>query len=735
MPHLLQKERLLVTGVFLLALSLTAIEMLSMRSALVAFGRDFQFFIIPLALLGIGVGGILTLTTAILTHRGMRAWCSLGYAAVTPVQFLLAHATAHLSNPTLAMVLFFTASFVAYTLCGWILSSVLQEQREHIPLLYFVDLLGASLGALGIVFFLNAFGYERSVWLVAALSCVPALLWLGRKYAPLSRVTLSIALSGIVLVCLGMFGPSASFSLSCKNAPVAYTGSNAFSQISAIRAPLSTFQDLGNYRAPTNPPYDEYLLQVDCTYGTPLIVAPSMEDLTFMRESLRGIAPAYMEHRDQWSVFIASSGAGTDVIRAKLFGATGIDATEFNPLVIDIAHRLSNAQTYPYGQTGVHLYTEDTRSFIERNNKKYDLIVLAKGALYGNPAGSGDTPNYSTTLEALASLIRHLKPGGLFAFSAAEANITYMSYAEERAGIPTIGHTAFIKGAQASENLVLVQQTPFTKDDRLQLQTLASARGFSIQFIDAAIDASANSILFSDDKPYLETYGTQESGALFTSLFLAAAGSGFLILIAAIAGVRKKVPPAKSNRLLLAGALTSCAALLGFGFTFFELGAVQKLFLLIGDPSFAIAVSLSSFLFFGGLGSLLLGRISRRPYAIGAATTVLTLYMLVAYMCADNAVSALLQYSLLIRCLCAAGILALPAFVCGLFFPLLLQSAGILSVELIAWVWAIDGFFGVIGGFAAKSAFHTLGLHSLYPVTAVCYVTAFLCFIYVHRRL
>ncbi len=50
---------------------------------------------------------------------------------------------------------------------------------------------------------------------------------------------------------------------------------------------------------------------------------------------------------------------------------------------------------------------------------------------------------------------------------------------------------------------------------------------------------------------------------------------------------------------------------LGLGYIFIEMGFIQKLSLLLGNPIWAVAVVVASFLCFSGVGSMTAGRLSR----------------------------------------------------------------------------------------------------------------------------
>ena len=65
----------------------------------------------------------------------------------------------------------------------------------------------------------------------------------------------------------------------------------------------------------------------------------------------------------------------------------------------------------------------------------------------------------------------------------------------------------------------------------------------------------------------------------------------------------------------------SCVILIGTGFMFVEIAAMQRLVLLLGDPVHGFAVTLAAFLAFAGIGSGAAARLDAARSADGGAWT------------------------------------------------------------------------------------------------------------------
>jgi len=74
-------------------------------------------------------------------------------------------------------------------------------------------------------------------------------------------------------------------------------------------------------------------------------------------------------------VLVIGSGGGNDVAVALHNGAKHVDAVEIDPELLELGEK--NHPDKPYSDPRVTTHVDDGRAFLERTNKKYDLIVLA----------------------------------------------------------------------------------------------------------------------------------------------------------------------------------------------------------------------------------------------------------------------------------------------------------------------------------------------------------------------
>jgi len=113
-------------------------------------------------------------------------------------------------------------------------------------------------------------------------------------------------------------------------------------------------------------------------------------------------------------VLIVGAGSGNDVALALARGAQHVDAVEIDPVLQELGIELHPRR--PYQDPRVSRYVEDGRAFLERTDKKYDLILFALPDSLVLVAGQGSLrlESFLFTTEAFRSVRSHLKADGAF---------------------------------------------------------------------------------------------------------------------------------------------------------------------------------------------------------------------------------------------------------------------------------------------------------------------------------
>lgn len=114
------------------------------------------------------------------------------------------------------------------------------------------------------------------------------------------------------------------------------------------------------------------------------------------------------------NVLIIGAGSGGDVAIALAAGAQHVDAVEIDPRIYELGTRLNPDR--PYAQQRVERYIDDGRAYLQRTNKRYDLILLALPDSLALVSGQSSLrlESYLFTLEAIRATRAHLTPRGAF---------------------------------------------------------------------------------------------------------------------------------------------------------------------------------------------------------------------------------------------------------------------------------------------------------------------------------
>lgn len=114
-------------------------------------------------------------------------------------------------------------------------------------------------------------------------------------------------------------------------------------------------------------------------------------------------------------VLIVGAGTGSDVAIALRRGAHRVDAVEIDPKILEIGRR--NHPDRPYDDPRVATHVDDGRAFLERTDRRYDLILFALPDSLALVTGAGAIrlESYLFTREALEAARRRLTERGGFA--------------------------------------------------------------------------------------------------------------------------------------------------------------------------------------------------------------------------------------------------------------------------------------------------------------------------------
>jgi hypothetical protein len=167
---------------------------------------------------------------------------------------------------------------------------------------------------------------------------------------------------------------------------------------------------------------------------------------------------------------------------------------------------------------------------------------------------------------------------------------------------------------------------------------------------------------------------------------------------------------------------------LGFGFMLFEVSLIQQLALFLGYPTYSLSVTLATILVASGAGSALAERFVDRSRS--AATVLLagiSLLTIVYLLLGPFMIEKLIVLPLSARIVIAIAAITPLGLCLGGFMPMGLAALTKLTAspeQYIAWSWAINGFFSVIGSVGTTILSMMFGFRIVLVLGLVTYAIA-----------
>lgn len=784
-------------GVGSLSAACMLTEVLLTRLLSVVIWYHFAFFAISVALLGLGVGALVVHLLGV-RARGERGMTLLIASCVALPLVLLGLDVAMLRwVPTLVdsgsmftrfgawLLVVFLAAAAPFFLGGLGLGLALQRWSHRAERLYAWDLLGAGLGCALVVPLIGLLGAPLAVMAAAALAVLAAGAFLAADGRLTGWRAGGVVLELALVVVAGWAGQRAElFTLTvAKGVDLQAMHSefqrwNSFSLVTVLRYDGRTAWGASpNYHGPKP---EQRALLIDMNALT-MVTRPAEDgaDLGYLTEDLSAFA--FKLKPQAGDIAVIGAGGGKDVLAGLSAGAKRATAVEINSLIVDDVMRgtLREFTRGLYDRPDVRVVVEDGRSFIRRDDRRYDVILLSMVDTSAATAAGAYalTENSLYTVEAFTDFMARLAPGGLLTVAsgsmpgiAVGARLTSIAReALRRLGkdpargiavlsTPLVGSPHFTmydlivapdgldaaasrlideRAAQlAFQRVVIpgVQLQPRTWEDRL-IQDIAGASSegaLRAQLGALPLDVSPT----TDDRPFFFYQDRLRNlpAALASAEPMHLFGNG-LVFIAKLALVALLavtafffLPLLWSRRSLAAGGGSLAADLgyvscLGVGFMLLELPTIQRFSLYLGNPAATLAVVLLVLLLSGSLGSRLLGGSSAgAPWRARGAFVGVLLWGVASVVLTPALFEGTRSAALWTRILVAAALLAPLGVALGVPLPAALRHVAARAPERIPWLWGLNGAASVLGSVLAT----LLGLHAGITLTLAVGLGAYL---------
>jgi hypothetical protein len=733
---ILVDRRLLFAGIFLIALSGLVLEVSITRIFSAAIWYHFAFVAVSVALVGLGASGL------VVQHRvnklkgkwaeNLTIYSAWGITVFIPITLFVMHA---LASQVIYLPLFMILFSVPFFLVGIIISAAFNAFASVAGRLYAADLIGASAGALLVVLFLVLTGGEGATLIVGLISAIGGTIFSriakNPKKTVMSLIFIAFAISLIFLNHVTQIFAIPTDPTAQKDLPI-YLRDHPGSKI--VKTEWNSFSRIDVVEGGTGGEGLVAKVFIDGGAGTNIISwdgnIESRQELSTWMQYL----PFKMMQDPK--VLVIGSGGGRDVVASLVSGSKDITSVEINPIIYETVKSYGDRAGNVYSHEYVRSYVDEGRSFITRSSEKYDIIYVPFVDTWASVSSGGlsVSENFLYTLEGFQQYYDHLTERGKIVtvrwlIDAPRFITTYAKLLEQN-GIPEeqlhrhlIMVTSDSYTNDPSVTMVIFSKSPFTDEEISFLSQSFSRYNYKPILVPGQIMREPYSALLrgevnldqfydmfetkvypvTDDNPYFLSFEKPLPRAVEVLLY-ASIGIVAIFLLVPFAWIRRrreKEIDAKKSEIGIATMIPYFAAL-GVGFILIELALLQKLILLMGNPTMTFALLLFTLLMSSGAGSLLSSRIAKSNmknlvFVIGGIAGLGILYVLFLPPIIYSTIAQPFE----VKAAVSIAILAPIGFLMCMPLPTGMRLLKVHRPDYIPWMWAVNGAFSVLGAVLA----------------------------------
>lgn len=426
-------------------------------------------------------------------------------------------------------------------------------------------------------------------------------------------------------------------------------------------------------------------------------------------------------------VLVIGSGGGRDVVAALVSGSKDVTSVEINPIIYQTVNSYGNKAGNVYHHQYVRSYVDEGRSFVTRSTEKYDIIYIPFVDTWASVSSGGlsVSENFLFTMEGFQQYYEHLTDNGKIVVVRwlidSPRFVSTFTQLLEKNGVPqteVYKHLVIVTTdsyeKDPSVTMVIFSKAPFTDEEIKFLSNSFTKNGYKPILVDGQTALGPYRDLLSgkigleqfynlfptkvypvtDDSPFFLSFEKPLPNILKTWLYVS------LIIIAMFLVIPMgwiRTSNEERNELRLKSIIPYFAAL-GMGFILIELSLMQKLILLLGNPTTTLAILLFTLLVSSGIGSLISSKMmkngTRNLIFVISGITALGVFYATSL---SPMIYSVIAQPFEIKTIIAVGILTPIGFLMGMPMPTGMRLVKTHSSKYVPWMWAINGAFSVFG--------------------------------------
>jgi hypothetical protein len=751
-----------------------ALEVLDTRLLSVITWYSFAYLVIAMGLCGLTAGAV-RVYLAPLSFQGPELAASLAkasrqFAYAVPLSLALLLVVPLTTAPVTTTVFVFLAFAAALALpfypAGIVVAAALTRTSFAIGRVYAVDLVGAALGAPLVPLLLRHLGGESAILFVGAIAAAGSIAFAmaggdrGAMRHGGGALVLSLVLcAGNTMTRHGLKPIWAKGHLDSQDYALEMWNSHSRVRVWNPQTMPGALWGPGARCAAPN--VRQHIIEIDAAAGTTLYEAPDgIDSLGFLACDVTSV-PAFL--RPGGASAVIGVGGSRDLQIALLTKHAPVYGIEFNGRLLDLLHGPIGLTSRVPNDPAIRLIEDEGRSYLGRTPEKFRLIqasLVDTWAATGAGAHAlGENGLY--TIEAWRTFLDKLEPDGVFTVSRwtlemervaslAVGTMIDAGVEEPRRHIALIGTSLVVT--------LILGKAPLTPADIDTLSRISEDKGFVLVAPDTLVDGALGAVLDAksrveldratlapdldnrpptDDRPYffnvlpieaafkrlpIVNMGSIEGNQLATrTLVLSFFASLVVTILAILVPLYRRARPSRSaGAELYAGILYF--SLIGAGFMLAEIALLQRLGLLLGQPTYSLIVVLASLIGFTGVGSLLSDRLplAKAPYR-SIFPLVIAAVLVVLALAWGAVAPRVVATEISVRIAFAVGITSALGVLLGLAFPTGIRLVSRVRPDETPWLWGVNGAGSVLASSLAVMIAQRWGLSAVLLVSAACY--------------
>ncbi|MCL2367346.1 MAG: methyltransferase domain-containing protein, partial [Oscillospiraceae bacterium] len=376
--------RIILLSIFVISLSLFTYQVALTRLYSAILSYHYVFLTTSCAILGIGIGSILAykdrarlsriVGTEIQPRKVMmqvNKWAfalSCGLVCV----FVLIYVQPFIDS----LIIYSVSGIIPFIISGYLFAMLFKLWPWVSGKMYFADLIGAGIGSIAIILFLDHLGMFKTVILICLLPfIVAAILPAANKKLKIAQYIIPVILAAGLFLPMRMANTiEINFYAMLNNTGKTFgemqrtglTPEIVFSRWDSFaRTDLIAIPDIPQLK----------ILTIDGSANAPMYAFDGDADQLDHVKSNTGFIPFTIAQSD--SALIVGAGGGRGVLYALAAGSSNIAAVEINPASIEAARMFGDFNGHLFDRPEVRTYIQDGRNFARTTDEQFDIIFLS----------------------------------------------------------------------------------------------------------------------------------------------------------------------------------------------------------------------------------------------------------------------------------------------------------------------------------------------------------------------